>query len=408
MTTQQGASLPEAVAGPGEPDEPPDPPDPPDEPPQPPHPPKPSNAPEPQGPPGSPERRPRSVPGRGPADPVRKLMHRHSALCASAVDPLEIAAGLEAQGFTDRTAGHFRHRDVFGLAEELYARVPHAVPAPPPRAPGAPPPPRPRGRAGSPRFVLHLLPGAVCVAGALLGRAAGPAAGLVTVPLALVALIGVLRAGPLRAPGRLAAGGVLWTCWLPAFAVYAERAAGGRAAGGVFTPAGTAALTALALAAAPAAWCAHRFAGRARAHLGPSRGLREFAGAVRPLLAGTLTVFLLAQLALLCAAFTVAGIRVTPAALAGPAALGLLLFTARLLTVHGFPGAAVAATGIACAAEGLALAALLSHRLPVGADVVATTACGSAALVLATYALVVLARASAHTPQDHLIWSNER
>jgi hypothetical protein len=156
-------------------------------------------------------------------------------------------------------------------------------------------------------------------------------------------------------------------------------------------------------------WCAHRFAVRARAHLAPSRSLKEFAGAVRPLLAGTLAVFLLAQVALLCAAFTAAGAPITPAGLAGPAALSLLLFTARLLTVHGFPDVAVAATGGACAAEGAALgAALLLHRLPVGTGAVAVTACGAAALTLAAYALGVLSRASAHTPQDHLIWSNER
>lgn len=63
---------------------------------------------------------------RGPADPVKVLMHRHRDLCERAVDPLEIAAGLEAHGLTDRTAARYRHRDVFSLAEELYARVPAA------------------------------------------------------------------------------------------------------------------------------------------------------------------------------------------------------------------------------------------------------------------------------------------
>ncbi|EFH31053.1 LOW QUALITY PROTEIN: integral membrane protein, partial [Streptomyces pristinaespiralis ATCC 25486] len=51
-------------------------------------------------------------------------MHRHRELCEQAVDPLEIAAGLEAHGVTNRTAARFRHRDVFALAEEMYARVP--------------------------------------------------------------------------------------------------------------------------------------------------------------------------------------------------------------------------------------------------------------------------------------------
>ncbi|WSB76870.1 hypothetical protein OG533_25395 [Streptomyces sp. NBC_01186] len=60
----------------------------------------------------------------GSGDPVRGLMHQHRELCERAIDPLEIAAGLEARGITDRTAARFKHRDVFSLAEELYARIP--------------------------------------------------------------------------------------------------------------------------------------------------------------------------------------------------------------------------------------------------------------------------------------------
>lgn len=75
-----------------------------------------------------------------PADPVRELLHRYRELCEQAVDPLEIAAGLEARGFSDRGAHRFRHRDVFSLAEELYARVPHPADEPgalPAGGPGA-------------------------------------------------------------------------------------------------------------------------------------------------------------------------------------------------------------------------------------------------------------------------------
>ncbi|WP_425329127.1 hypothetical protein [Streptomyces eurocidicus] len=57
-----------------------------------------------------------------PADPVKALLRRHRELCARAVDPLEIAAGLEARGAMDHTAAECRHRDLFSLAEELYAR----------------------------------------------------------------------------------------------------------------------------------------------------------------------------------------------------------------------------------------------------------------------------------------------
>ncbi|WEV30096.1 hypothetical protein OYE22_10165 [Streptomyces sp. 71268] len=72
-------------------------------------------------------------------DPVRQLLHQHRELCERAVDPWEIAAGLEARGVGDRSASRYRHRDVFSLAEELYARTPRAGAladdtAPPPTA----------------------------------------------------------------------------------------------------------------------------------------------------------------------------------------------------------------------------------------------------------------------------------
>lgn len=97
---------------------------------------------------------------RGPADPVKTLMHSHRELCERAVDPLEIAAGLEAHGVTDRAAARFRHRDVFSLAEELYARVPRAADTDTAGA-TAPYP----ARSGDPRagwVPRTLLPGAVC------------------------------------------------------------------------------------------------------------------------------------------------------------------------------------------------------------------------------------------------------
>ncbi|TGZ03167.1 hypothetical protein E5Z02_27380, partial [Streptomyces rhizosphaericola] len=77
---------------------------------------------------------------RGTADPVKSLMHHHRALCERAVSPLEIAAGLEAHGLTDRTAARYRHRDVFALAEELYARTPAGPAEAPPPVAAAPHP----------------------------------------------------------------------------------------------------------------------------------------------------------------------------------------------------------------------------------------------------------------------------
>ncbi|MFI9383572.1 hypothetical protein [Kutzneria sp. NPDC052558] len=63
------------------------------------------------------------------------LCERFESLCANAVDPLEIAAGLEAEGFSDQSVRvGFGFPDVFALAEDLHRRVPPspAEPAPQP------------------------------------------------------------------------------------------------------------------------------------------------------------------------------------------------------------------------------------------------------------------------------------
>ncbi|MFE7532581.1 hypothetical protein ACFU7Y_43865, partial [Kitasatospora sp. NPDC057542] len=75
------------------------------------------------------------------ADPVREVMTEHRELCERAVDPLEIAAGLEEAGLGPDTAARCRHADLFSLAEELYARVPRRPPVP------GPVEPHPRGAA---------------------------------------------------------------------------------------------------------------------------------------------------------------------------------------------------------------------------------------------------------------------
>ncbi|MEV4443018.1 hypothetical protein AB0K09_29205, partial [Streptomyces sp. NPDC049577] len=167
------------------------------------------------------------------ADPVRGLLHRHRALCAGAVDALEIAAGLEARGVTDRTAADYRHRDVFSLAEELHARVEHE-----------------QGGAGrTPR-------------GAETGSGPAPSRG--------------------RCPARRAAWGLLGTLawlWLLGYGLFGERLLAallhGRRGGGARALLAAAAPTALALACAlvPAAWCAHWFAARVRRALADSRSL---------------------------------------------------------------------------------------------------------------------------------------
>ena len=232
----------------------------------------------------------RATPRRGPADPVRALMHRHRELCERAVDPLEIAAGLEAHGVTDRTAARFRHRDVFSLAEELYARVPRDAETPCPTRELTRPP---AGWA-----LIALLPGAVCavaVAGVrLTGGQIRPAAALLAALAVVAALTIALRRGPLRAGPRTGPAVRLCTAWLVAYAICGDGLLGEAVRGG---PDGAwaldpAAATGLAFAVAPAVWCAHLFSVRARRKLASSRGLAEFAGRSRPLLMVSAALFL--------------------------------------------------------------------------------------------------------------------
>ncbi|MGW8355296.1 hypothetical protein [Streptomyces wedmorensis] len=341
-------------------------------------------------------------PRRGNADPVKVLMHRHRELCERAVDPLEIAAGLEAQGFTDRTAARFRHRDVFSLAEELYARVPRGHEK---AAPAADP-----ERDPAPWALAVLAPGAVAgLAGLGLTFAYGAARVAVgaTAVLALgAALVLAVRQGPFRVPdGGAVPAARLWTLWLLAYALGGDglltQVLGGGPDGAWDLTPGP--LLGLALAVAPTAWCAHLFARRARRRIADSRGLADFAAATRPLLLGTVTLQLLALTALLAAT------AFSPGALA----LGALLLLARLLAVHGFPETASSALAAACAAEALALASVLAARVPLpgfdglatpvralvgawGAGAVPTLVCGAAALGLLAHATGALARASAH------------
>ncbi|WP_267245961.1 hypothetical protein [Streptomyces sp. PR69] len=367
-------------------------------------------------------RRPLIAPRRGPADPVKALLHRHRELCERAVDPLEIAAGLEAHGVTDRTAARFRHRDVFSLAEELYARVPHvprgAEPAEPAEACAGRPGARPRGTPSLGRVgyaVLTLTPGVMCalaVAGWQTAQGAArtvvAAAGIAAVAAALLLC---LRRGPLSVPGRRT-GAVtrLCTLWLLAYAAYGhplpdELIGGGPA--GPWPPAPQP-LVGLAFAVAPAAWCARLFAVRARRRLAASRGLDDFSSAARPLLFSATALYLLCLAGLLA----VARLAFPYEHLGSAVALGTLLFLARLLAVHGAAGAARAGLAAACGLELTVPALLLAARLPGcgflagpvesavatwGAAALPQLACGAAALALLVHAAVALSRASAHT-----------
>jgi hypothetical protein len=356
----------------------------------------------------SPESAPAS--GRGGVDPVKALMHRHRELCERAVDPLEIAAGLEAYGVTDRTAARFRHRDVFSLAEEMYARVPRDAETPPERRP---PPPAASGLGGG-WAILALLPGALCaaaVAGVRLThgqpRLAVAAAGALAVALGLRV---ALRRGPLRAPLGTTSRSGTWTCWLIAYALLGD---GLLAAGLADGPEGpwplaTAPVLALALSCAPALWCAHLLSVRARRKLVASRGLADFADSVKPLLLGVFALYLCALVSLLAVCGKVLD---EPAVSAGAVALGALLLLARLLTVHGFPHAPAVVLCTAALTETCALATVFASRLPGcsylavpvrtvtdawGPGAVTALVCGIAALLLLGHATRTLTRASAH------------
>ncbi|MFL4906891.1 hypothetical protein ACJ6WF_27770 [Streptomyces sp. MMS24-I2-30] len=373
----------------------------------------------------------RSAARRGPADPVKALLHRHRDLCERAVDPLEIAAGLEAHGVTDRTAARFRHRDVFSLAEEMYVRVPRASDAPPPPAR-----PAPAGQAAPAGVradwaLRTLLPGLLCgltLAGLHLahGRARLPVAAVGVLAVAF-GVRAVLRRGPLSTPPgphawRPAGRTRMSTWWLFGYSLLGDGLLGAVLSGGPDgLPNGTAdgpwpltaaPVLALTLACAPAAWSVHLFATRARRRLADSRGLEEFAAAVRPLLFGAFALFLCVLTAL--AALSGAVLH-EPAASPGTLALGALLLLSRLLTVHHLPHPAALALAAAAAAETLAPALVLTGRLPGcaflatpvealvdawGVGSVPTLACAAAAVALLLHASHALTRASAHAPAE--------
>ncbi|MGW3497838.1 hypothetical protein [Streptomyces sp. NPDC001020] len=348
---------------------------------------------------------------RGAVDPVKALMHRHRDLCERAVDPLEIAAGLEAHGLTDRAAAtRFRHRDVFSLAEEMYARVPRAGDQPPPWPAAAD-----AAREHWAWAVLALLPGTLCTATVIGLRLTDGRARLVVVTLGTLAVaLGLrtaLRHGPLRAPSHITPSATrAGMCWLLAYALFGDGLLRAALVGGPDGPwpVALAPVLALALACGPAAWCARLLAVRARRRLAASRGLKEFAAAVTPLLLGVFGLFLCSLGALLVLCGAALGESV---AYAGAGALGALLLLARLLTAHGFTHAPAVVLGAAAAAETGALATVFAGRLPGcsflatpvetladtwGADAVPTVVCALAALTLLIHATRSLTRASAH------------
>ncbi|MET7480069.1 hypothetical protein ABZT17_37735 [Streptomyces sp. NPDC005648] len=371
-----------------------------------------------------------TTPRRAAADPVKALMHRHRDLCERAVDPLEIAAGLEAHGITDRTAARFRHRDVFSLAEEMHARATHTDE---PQAPTATPAPRVRAD----WILLTLLPGALCTA-TVTGlhltqgqpRLAVAAAGALAVALSTPAALsrGPLSRATTRTPAPLAPH--LCTYWLLAYALLGDGLLATALTGGPEGPPVLTALTtsppaphpswllttallpALAWSCAPAAWSAHLLTTRARRRLPTSRGLEDFAAAVRPLLLGAFALYLCALTALVTLSTTVLA---EPAPYAEAIPLGALLLLSRLLTTHGSRHAPAIALTAAAATEAAALATTFASRLPgcgflatpvrtlvdaAGPPAVPALACAAVAVPLLWHATRTLARASAHAPKE--------
>ncbi|GAA3156275.1 hypothetical protein GCM10010451_00210 [Streptomyces virens] len=358
----------------------------------------------------------------GAADPVKALLHHHRDLCRRAVDPLEIAAGLEAHGITDRSAARFRHRDVFSLAEELYARVPRDGE---PQRPLPTTPPPGRGADRTALALLPLLPGVLCAATVLAlkhthgqDRLHAAAAGVLALALAVRA---VLRRGPLGPRDRLPARSAKrsQTCWLIGYALLGGGLLGAALTGGPDGlpdgtaqgdwPLSTAPVLALALSCAPAAWTTHLFTTHARRRLAASRDLEDFAASVRPALFGTFALYLAALAALVTAS---SALLDEPLALAETLTLGALLLLSRLLTLHGFTHAPKVILTLTAAAQAAALATVFAARLP-GCGALATPVetltawnaaavpaltCGAAALILLVHATRTLTRASAHTP----------
>ncbi|MFD8571665.1 hypothetical protein [Streptomyces sp. NPDC059639] len=369
----------------------------------------------------------RTAQRRSGVDPVKVLMHHHRELCERAVDPLEIAAGLEAHGLTDRTAARYRHKDVFSLAEEMYARMPRdGEPAAPAVATPAPTSGVRGAWAG-----LALLPGAVC---ALALLALNVTTGTPHLAVAFVGALAIaaalrttLRHGPLRTGTRRPAPTTrLWVWSLLLYAAFGDGLLDAALAGGpdgAWAPA-AAPLLALAVAVAPATWCARLFAAGARRRLAASRGLAEFTSSVRPLLLGCVLLFALALTALLGAAGALLdqgglagqnGQSGQGVDYAGACALGVLLLLARLLSAHGRTYAPAVVLGAAAGAEVLAVATVFAARLPgcavlgtpvesavdaVGVGVVPGTACAVAALALLVHATRTLTRASVHASTD--------
>ncbi|MET7638329.1 hypothetical protein [Streptomyces sp. NPDC005438] len=258
---------------------------------------------------------PEWTPARTSADPVQGMLRRHRQLCERAVDPWEIAAGLEAAGVGERTVHRLRHRDVFTLAEELYARrTPEPAPTEQAPAPPAPAPDRPAPAWWTPCAPLAAAGGAWLWWTRSLDWPLRLALGA---PLALALLWALDR---LARELALPAGARRWALWSLCGAAMAPLLGGGPQLAWAAAPLG------LALAVGPARWLWWRFVRLAAHELAGSRRLADFTSRTRLLLAlsvglAVLAGALAAALACLALGWPGSAVWASTAALAGALAL---------------------------------------------------------------------------------------
>ncbi|MEV7771598.1 hypothetical protein [Kitasatospora sp. NPDC086791] len=363
-----------------------------------------------------------ATPG-GSADPVREVMTAHRALCERAVDPLEIAAGLEEAGFGPDAAARCRHADLFSLADELYARVPRRPPEPGPVRP------RRRGAAARAALTAAALAALPCAGAAALG-ARWPVLLPAAVPLVLLPTLAASAVPPWHEPGSPFTGPVRPADPLgPRPEPGVRRSAGFRPRPAVLgyglglagllllplaVPGGDRPLAAaLVLAAAVSAGSAERAARWyrqvGRGHLGAAGTLAEFRSRMRPVLPVAVALHLAVLAVLTFAALAVLSVlaprpgpghgggllhlaaeRAGPAPWAAQGVLGLLLVLPALLARCGRPTAAAAGAlaGPAATLGLLALGRSLSSALLLGG--------GAVAAALLAYAGAVLGRAGSH------------
>ncbi|MFD9124845.1 hypothetical protein [Kitasatospora sp. NPDC059571] len=315
---------------------------------------------------------PAAAPSAAPSgDPVRALMAEHRELCEQAVDPLDIAAGLEDAGICATTAGRYRHTDVFALAEELYARVERRPARPAPPRATEPWPGQALRSLGT--ALLHLPAVAVLAALPWLAEVAGRPG---TVPALLLAAgwaALAVRGGPV---------GVRLVHGLGTALLLAPGAA-----------AGTALAAAVALGTGSADFAARRLREAGHAHLGTAGTGAEFRGRMRPLLPLAAAAQLGAVAALTLALRPLAEDSAGAAQWALQAVLAVLFLLAAVVRHGGRPGLAAGALA-ACGAAVGTLHLLLPEGGPAALMPLAAAAAGAA--VLAPCAWAVLGRPQAY------------